>query len=73
MPYDHEAEVAKFLATARMADPEKHAVICAKYPVKTRRQLRRISEIEIPVGLYPGKFATDIPRKVAGAELEEAS
>ena len=41
------------LAAARMADPERYAVICQKYPVKTRRQMRRIHEIEIPVGLHP--------------------
>ena len=61
MPYDHEAEVAKFMAAARLSDPEKHALVCSKYQVKSRRQLRTIAEIEIPVGLHPGKFATDRP------------
>lgn len=72
MPYNHEAEVTKFLVTARMNDPELHALVCSKYPVKTLRQMRRISETEIPVGLYPGKFATDRPVAAAmESEFEE--
>ena len=61
MPSTHEAEVAKFLASARMSDPERYAVICSLYPVKSRRQMRRISEYEIPVGLHPGKLHSDRP------------
>lgn len=61
MPYDHEAEVANFLGAARLSDPEKHALVCSKYPVKSRRQMQRISKTEIPVGLHPGKFASDRP------------
>jgi len=53
LPYNHEAAVAEFMATARLSDPEKHALVCSKYPVKSRRQMRTISEIEIPVGLHP--------------------
>ncbi len=71
MPHDdHEAEVTKFLAAARMSDPERYAVTCSKYPVKSRRQMRSISEIEIPVGLYPGKLWTDHSRSVAGVTPE---
>ena len=66
MPYDHEAEVRAFLATARMRDPEKHALVCAKYPVKSRHQMERIHRREIPVGLYPGSYASDQGRAVAG-------
>ena len=65
MPYDHEAEVAAFLATARMNDPERYAVLCSKYPVKSRRQMRSIREREVPVGLYPGKYLSDQGRAVA--------
>lgn len=50
---DHEAAVADFMAAARIADPEKHALVCSKYQVKSRRQMRSIAEIEIPVGLHP--------------------
>ncbi len=53
MHYDHEAEVEAFMAAARLSDPERHALICSKYPVKTHRQMRTIAEIEIPVGLQP--------------------
>ena len=56
MHYDHEAEVEAFMAAARLADPEKHAVVCSKYPVKSQRELRRISKVEIPVGLHPEGF-----------------
>ena len=73
MPYNHEAEVAKFLAAARLADPEKHALVCAKYPVKTRRQLQTIAEVEIPVGLHPGKFATDVAITTSQYTLEESA
>jgi hypothetical protein len=38
---------------ARKSDPEAYAVLCSKYPVLSRRQMRTISEIEIPVGLHP--------------------
>ena len=65
MPYNHEAEVEAFLASARMSDPERYAVICSKYPVKSKRQMRSIHEIEIPVGLHPGKLARDTGRAVA--------
>ena len=57
MPYDHEAAVKAFMDAARLADPEKHAVVCSKYPVKSRRQMERISKTEIPVGLHPEAFA----------------
>lgn len=49
----HEAAVEAFMAAARLSDPEKHALVCSKYPVKSRREMRTISEIEIPVGLHP--------------------
>ncbi len=49
----HEAAVDAFLSAARLADPEKLAVVFAKYPVLSRRKMRTISEIEIPVGLHP--------------------
>jgi hypothetical protein len=64
LPNDHEAAVKAFMDAARMSDPEKHAVVCAKYPVKTARQMRRISEIEIPVGLHPELYGGHL---VAGA------
>lgn len=57
MPYDHEAEVEAFMAAARMTDPERYAVVCHKYPVKSARQLRRIAEYEIPVGLHPERLS----------------
>ena len=60
MPYNHEAEVKAFLAAARVSDPERFAVICSKYPVKSRRQMQTAREIEIPVGLHPGKYAADV-------------
>lgn len=41
------------MEAARKSDPERYAVLCSKHPVKTRRQMRRIHEIEIPVGLHP--------------------
>lgn len=41
------------MAAARMSDPERYAVVCSKFPVKTRRQMRSIHEVEIPVGLHP--------------------
>lgn len=54
MAFDpHEAAVNAFLAQARLNDPEKFAAVCARHAVKTRRQMRRISEIEIPMGLAP--------------------
>lgn len=79
--YDHEAAVKAFMDAARMSDPEKHAVVCSKYPVKSNRQMRSIAEIEIPVGLHPEAFAElhhlGSHRLVANAtglgELEEAS
>lgn len=78
MKYDHEAEVERFMAAARLSDPEKHAVVCSKYPVKSARQMRRIAETEIPVGLHPEAFAeTYSHRVVANATglsvLKEAS
>jgi len=54
---DHEAAVEAFMAAARLSDPEKTSLVCSKYPVKTNRQMRTISEIEIPVGLHPEAFA----------------
>ena len=53
MHNDHETLVEAFMAAARLSDPEKHALVCSKYPVKSRRQMRTLSEIEIPVGLQP--------------------
>ena len=53
MHNDHETLVEAFMAAARLSDPEKHALVCSKYPVKSHRQMRTISEIEIPVGLQP--------------------
>lgn len=41
------------MAAAHLSDPEKHALVCSKYPVKSRRQMRTIAEHEIPVGLHP--------------------
>lgn len=64
MSNDHEAAVKAFMAAARMSDPEKHAVVCAKYPVLSQRQMRRIAEIEIPVGLHPELYGG---RLIAGA------
>ena len=49
----HEAAVDAFLAQARLTDPEKFAAVCARHVVKSRRQMRRISETEIPMGLTP--------------------
>ena len=57
MPNDHEAAVKAFMDAARLSDPEKHALVCSKHPVKSQRQMRRISEVEIPVGLHPEAFA----------------
>lgn len=53
------------MATARLLDPEKHALVCSKYPVKSHRQMRTISETEIPVGLHPQLHTGQ--RYVAGA------
>ncbi len=44
---------------ARESDPERYAVLCSKYPVLSRRQMRRIAETEIPVGLHPGRLNGD--------------
>jgi hypothetical protein len=60
----HEVAVEAFMAAARMSDPEKHALVCSTYPVKSRRQMRRISEIEIPVGLHPELYGGGV---IAGA------
>jgi hypothetical protein len=49
----HEARVREFLAAAQVADPERSAATCARYPVKSKRQLRRIAETEITAGLQP--------------------
>ena len=57
MSYDHEAAVRAFMDAARLSDPEKHALVCSKYPVKSQRQMERISKTEIPVGLHPEAFA----------------
>lgn len=57
MPKTHEADVEAFMAAARMSDPEKYELVCSKYPVKSARQMRRIAEMEIPVGLHPEAFA----------------
>jgi hypothetical protein len=43
----------EFMASARKLDPERYAVVCSKHRVLSRREMRRISEIEIPVGLHP--------------------
>lgn len=40
MTYDHEAEVAKFFASAKAVDPERYEAVCEKYPVQTERQIR---------------------------------
>jgi hypothetical protein len=57
LPNDlHEARVREFLATAQLADPERYAAVCAKYPVKSKRQLRSIAEVEITAGLQPVKL-----------------
>ena len=69
----------EFMVAARLADPEKHALVCSKYPVKTRRQLRRIREIEIPVGLQPDLrlgqklVASVTPATYAENTLEESA
>jgi hypothetical protein len=57
LPNNHEADVEAFMAAARMSDPEKYELVCSKYPVKSARQMRRIAEMEIPVGLHPEAFA----------------
>jgi hypothetical protein len=51
--YNHEAEVKRFMDTARLADPEKLAVVCKKYPVKTQFEMDHIHRIELSVGLHP--------------------
>jgi hypothetical protein len=72
LSYNHEAEVEAFMATARMSDPERHALVCSKYQVKSARQMRRIAEIEIPVGLQPGKFSSDKSITQGARALDEA-
>lgn len=51
----HEAQVAAFLAEKQLEDPERYAAICARYPVKSKRQSRSIAEIELSAGLQPLK------------------
>lgn len=54
MAYDlHEARVREFFANAQIADPERYAAVCARHPVKSKRQLRTIAETEITAGLHP--------------------
>jgi hypothetical protein len=53
------------MGAARLSDPEKCALVCSKYPVKSQRQMRTIAETEIPVGLHPELRAGQ--RYVAGA------
>ena len=57
MPNDHEAAVKAFMDAARLSDPERHALVCSKFPVKSQRQMQRIAKTEIPVGLHPEAFA----------------
>jgi len=78
LTYDHEATVKAFMDAARVSDPEKHAVVCSKYPVKSNRQMQRISTIEIPVGLHPEAFAELYSHRLVAAAtapvvIEEAS
>ena len=56
MANDHEARVRDFLAQAQIADPERYAAVCARYPVKSKRQLRTIADVEITAGLQPEKL-----------------
>jgi len=50
------------MAAARLADPEKHALVCAKHPVKTSHQLDHIRRAEIPVGLHPQRLRRRRPK-----------
>ena len=52
-----EAQTQAFLRRAQLEDPERYAALCARYPVKTSRELRSIAEIEIPAGLQPQMIA----------------
>lgn len=70
MTNDHEAAVKAFMDAARLSDPEKHALVCSKYPVKSRRQMRRIAEIEIPVGLHPQAFAELYGHRLIGGATD---
>lgn len=56
MANDHEARVRDFLASAQIADPERYAAVCARYPVKSKRQLQRIAQTELTAGLQPMKL-----------------
>ena len=75
MPNDlHEARVREFLATAQLADPERYSAVCAKYPVKSKRQLRRIAETEVTAGLQPVKLRNHLSRERRNAPtLEQRS
>ena len=70
MKDDHEAAVEAFMAAARLSDPEKHALVCAKYPVKSARQMRTIAEIEMPVGLHPEAFAELYRHRLIGGATD---
>lgn len=46
---EHERLVAEFMNDRQSVDPEHVALLCAKYPVLSGRQLRRVLAREIPL------------------------
>ena len=60
-----------FMEAARALDPERHALVCSKHPVLTNRQMRRIAEVEIPVGLHPELRAGRMVASVSEATYAE--
>jgi hypothetical protein len=68
----HELRVAEFMRDAEKDDPERTALICALYPVKTARQLRTIAEFEYTAGLFPPAGAP-IASAVGARDIERGS
>jgi hypothetical protein len=59
VPADEET-AETFLAKAAARDPERYAVLCAKYPLLTDRQLARRSSRELP--LSPSNSEDRVPK-----------
>lgn len=51
--YDHEAEVTRFFAQRQKDSPDWYQEVCARYPVLSKRQMRRRVETEIPISQFP--------------------
>lgn len=58
----HEARVRAFLQEAETSDPERYAVLCARFPVKSSAQLGHISRHELTLA---GAFS-DTDRALGG-------